>query len=132
MVARILVVDDDDNVRFTIKYVLERASYRVCVAASTNQALEAFGAFKPDLVITDLIMPGEGGTELIHKLREVAPEIKIVAMSGGARMTGGNILQEALDAGANRTLQKPFQFTELTGVVVNLLGTSQIGSELPQ
>ncbi len=125
MDCRILVVDDDDDVCFTIKYVLERAAYCVLVAGSADQALRAFVEFKPELVITDLIMPGESGIDLIRKLKKVAPQVKVVAISGGERVTDRTILEDALRVGASRALQKPFRHAELMQIVVNLLNSSR-------
>lgn len=118
----ILVVDDDEGVRLTIKHVLEAAMHRVSLARSAAEAEQHLPDLCPDLVITDLIMPGGEGTELISKIRETAPGTRIIAMSGGARLGNPNILQEALLAGADRILAKPFQSSELTGLVAELLG----------
>lgn len=125
MRRQILVVDDDEGVRLTIKHVLESTARSVVLARGATEAEQHLSQSPPDLVITDLIMPGREGTALISQIRARMPETKVVAMSGGARLGKANILQEALAAGADRILPKPFQLGELTALVSELLGPSR-------
>jgi CheY-like chemotaxis protein len=110
----VLVVDDEPDIRFLLAVVLERAGYAVIEAAHGNAALQQVRFSSPGLVITDRMMPGMGGTELIKRLRadEGTAGIPIVMLSatpGGA-------------PGADAVLMKPFEHDELIEVVHRLTG----------
>ncbi len=85
---RILVVDDDLSMREFLKILLERSGYSVTVAASGEEALERLGKDQPDLVMTDLNMPGINGIELLNQVKawaarsEVDVEVILVTCSG--------------------------------------------------
>lgn len=121
MKERVLVIDDDEGVRLTIQYILSMAGHDVRSVCDGEQGIGAFRSFAPDVVITDLIMPGQQGIEIIAAFKKERPEIKIIAMSGGARPRPGNILQSARAAGADDILAKPFEMTLLTDVVRGVL-----------
>ena len=70
----ILVVDDDASLRRVMKMQLEEAGYQVALAASGEEALGVLDQRQPDLVITDLRMPGTGGMDLLRHIREAHPE----------------------------------------------------------
>ena len=71
--ARILLIDDDETVRYALKQVEERAGHQVEEASDGQVGVEKFEVHKPDLVITDIIMPNQEGIETIIKLRRLAP-----------------------------------------------------------
>lgn len=93
--ACILVVEDDDFVRFTLRKLLERAGYQVVEATNGDEAIDFFRDSKPDLVITDIVMPKKGGCELIPELRQENPAQKIIAISGGGRTGNMDYLELA-------------------------------------
>ena len=106
--ARILLVDDYDQLAMVLKTFLVHEHHEVTIAENGRDALEQFDPQRFDLVITDLWMPEMGGVELIEKLKAQTPAIKILAISGAK---GGNALQRldhASAAGADATLAKPF------------------------
>jgi CheY-like chemotaxis protein len=105
---RILLVDDDDMLRSVLAQVLHRAGYFINTASDGRQGLEIALAEDYDLVITDLIMPETEGIELIQQLRKVKPAIRIIAMSGGGRVSPENYLSLAKALGATAVLSKPF------------------------
>ena len=80
--ARILLVDDNTHGLMARKTVLEELGHRITTASSGADALEAFGAHKFDLVVTDYKMPRMDGLELITRLRKQAPALPIVLISG--------------------------------------------------
>ena len=106
--ARILVVDDDDSLRRLLKAVLERAGHEVTTAGDGFEAIRLVDAQPFDLVITDLIMPEMEGIQMIGQLRRLAPDTKIIAMSGGGRGSAGDYLELATQLGATMSLAKPF------------------------
>jgi DNA-binding response OmpR family regulator len=118
--VRILVIDDDDLVRKTIKLGLEAAHYQVEEATDGAIGLEiaSQGAF--DLVITDILMPNKEGIETIQELRREKPAVKIIAISGGDRR-GGSFLEVAAKLGADKALRKPFRPQELLDCIQDVL-----------
>ncbi len=85
----------------------------VIVARNGKEALQLCAQERPDLVLTDLIMPEREGLETIESLRRDRPQLKIIAMSGGARIGAGSLLKMAKLMGAREVLAKPFSHQEL-------------------
>ncbi len=116
----ILVVDDDSNFRQMLCQTLERAGYRVVESEDGNVAIKACESEVPALVITDIIMPEKEGLETIQELRAKYPEVNIIAMSGGGRISPDSYLPLAKGLGAVKTLQKPFRREEVIMAVQEL------------
>jgi DNA-binding NtrC family response regulator len=105
--ARILVVDDDDFVRRSLAISLERADHDVVGAAEGGECISLINTSSFDLVILDIIMPGQEGIETLRQLHDVAPDVPVLAISGGWH--GSSIyLRMAERFGVAGTLQKPF------------------------
>lgn len=118
--ARLLLIEDDDELRRVIAQALAAGGHEVFQAADGRQGIDIFHAAKFDLVLTDLVMPGKEGVETIIELRREQPLLKIIAMSGG--MPRSNFyLDLAAHLGAQRTLAKPFTPTELMKVIDEVL-----------
>jgi len=81
----ILCVDDNDQALSVRKFVLETRGYRVLTANNTEQAVELFDQGRVDLVITDLVMPHCNGNDLIQRLKEIAPWVPAVLVSGSIK-----------------------------------------------
>jgi CheY-like chemotaxis protein len=81
-IARILLADDDTEVRETVAMVLTDAGHDVIKALDGDHAVKVFRAKPADRVVCDLFMPGMDGLETIQELRRECPGVKIVAMSG--------------------------------------------------
>jgi DNA-binding response OmpR family regulator len=120
-VARILVIDDDLQLRSLLRLMLEGAGHEVTEAANGAQGVRAFRRRPADVVLCDLIMPVQEGLETIRELKADFPAVCVVAMSGGCPGGGLNFLPFAAKFGAAATLPKPFAMHELLGVVGNLL-----------
>ncbi len=121
--ARILVVDDDASVRATIRKFLEQEGYDVVEVGDGAAALRAYREQPADLVITDIFMPETDGVETTIRLRKEFPDVKVVAITGGAYdFDKKQMLQVAEMLGAERTLTKPFERSELLDVVREVLG----------
>jgi CheY-like chemotaxis protein len=123
--VKILVIDDDPFVRFTLSKILSRGGYEVHLAENGVQGLHLFQKVKPDVVITDIVMPIKEGLDTIRLLRSWSQDLKIVAISGGSRLGPRNLLDEAAELGATAVLTKPFEPTELLAKVVDCLGVAQ-------
>jgi len=108
-VRRILVVDDDGEMRDAVAQILRGAGYEVELADDGNTAIEMQRARPADVLITDVFMPSRDGLETIQYFRDRYPELGIIAMTGGSP-TGriDEYLRVAQVAGANTTLRKPF------------------------
>lgn len=119
--ARVLVVDDDQQVRKFVTQTLARTGHEVVGAADGNEGLAAFKGGGIDIVVIDLIMPEKEGIETIIELRRINKAVKIIAISGGGRMGPEGYLLTAKSLGAKETLQKPFSMEELSGAVERVL-----------
>jgi len=119
--VRILVVDDDKEVRGMLRQMLERAGYEVVDAPDGNVALKLYREQPTDLVITDLIMPDKEGIETIMELRRDFPDVKIIAISGGGRVGPRDYLRMAKMLGAQRIFTKPLDRLELLNAIEELL-----------
>ena len=111
--ARLLIVEDEPDLRFLIRLVFEQAGHDVVEAGHGASALESIAASLPDLVVTDIMMPVMDGIELISRLRSEASTatIPILVVSGNGD----------LSVGADATLRKPFQPKELVMIATALL-----------
>ena len=116
---RILVIDDDAQVRGFVEEALRRAGYEVVCTENGIRGLQAFKEKPFDLVITDLFMPEKEGCETIMELRRHARDVKIIAISGGYRQA--DCLPIAKQLGARVTLQKPVPTKELLAAVREVL-----------
>ena len=122
--ARILVIDDEDQGRNMLCQVLQRAGHEVVTARDGNEGLQLFRTTLVDLIITDILMPEKEGLETIIELRLEFPNVKIIAMSGGGHQGNLNFLEVAKRLGARRTLQKPFHLREVIQLVTEVLDES--------
>jgi YesN/AraC family two-component response regulator len=123
--ARILIIDDDQHIRATLREMLQRSGYEVSEAVNGKQGLRLFYEHPADLIITDILMPIMPGSRLISILRKDFPDLKIIAMSGGGSMyRSGSYLKLASDLGAQRILEKPFLQKELVEAIEDTLATN--------
>ena len=118
---RILIVDDEPQIRGVVRAILETAHYEIDDCDDGSRALDKMAAWKPDLVITDLVMPDQEGIGLIRRLRQVYPDVGIIAMSGAR---GGAYLPVAKTMGASATITKPFDPKTLLAQVRQVLQCS--------
>lgn len=119
--SKILIIDDEDLVRDTVKQLLAAVGHDVVEARNGKEGVAQFGAIHPDLVISDIIMPDKEGLATITEIRQADPEVRILAMSGGGRLGNMDFLQMAQKLGANRIIAKPFDPDELLDVVDEML-----------
>ncbi len=124
--AGILVVEDENTMREMLRIALIRRKYSVFEAVDGKDAINHFKPAVTDLVITDLIMPEEEGLKVIIKLRELKPEVKIIAISGGGIAGPESYLEIAKTLGADAIFSKPFAFNKLIATVEELLGGTQV------
>jgi CheY-like chemotaxis protein len=119
-VKRILVVEDDRDLRFVIRMVLERAGYEVAEARDGVAALESISAGQPELIIADLTMPVMSGIELVSHLRSdpATASIPIVLLSGRQ-------VDSATSKSVNAVVAKPFEPDDLLASIEGALGADR-------
>jgi CheY-like chemotaxis protein len=123
--CRVLVIDDSDSVRSTLKTMLESAGHDVAVAFDGVDGVAQFRQRSFDLVISDIVMPRKDGFQTVRELREMTEAVPIIVMSGGFQLSNScdnqrdidDLLYIAEDLGATRTIGKPFTRTELLTVI---------------
>jgi CheY-like chemotaxis protein len=113
----ILIADDDPLILSLLRDILCPVGYQVVEATNGNQALSQLRQRKVDLIITDLMMPGMDGLELIRAVRREFPEIPMIAMSGGF---GEQFLPIAEVLGSQAILSKPFKVDRVKEMVGGL------------
>jgi CheY-like chemotaxis protein len=119
--AHILIVDDESEVRETLRKILERAGYEITEAAGGEEALRMLGEREPDVCILDILMPDKDGLEVIREVRKRLPDLKIIAISGGGLQRSSLYLSVAEKTGMAKALPKPFSSEELLRVLRELL-----------
>ena len=119
--TKILLVEDDAAFSEMVRKALVMFSYEVVLARNGKEALRLFDSATMLVVITDLLMPDMDGMQLIVKLQERDPSVRIIAMSGGGLGSPETYLPMAERLGAVKTLAKPFAVTELIAAVEECL-----------
>jgi DNA-binding NtrC family response regulator len=119
--ARILIIDDEVSIRRALQRFLERAGHEVVSATNGSEAVRLWRQRAGDLAITDIHMPEKNGLETIVELRQIAPQARILAMSGGDLNTRVDVLGDATLLGAVRTISKPFTLEEMLQAVEQAL-----------
>lgn len=121
----ILIVEDDKDLREMLKISLSKRKYTVLEASNGKEAILRFKPGITDLVITDLLMPDEDGLKVIMKIKQIKPEVKIIAISGGGKAGPGNYLNIARALGADMVLPKPFSVNDLISKIDSILNQEQ-------
>ncbi|MFK5854689.1 MAG: response regulator [Bacteroidota bacterium] len=111
--ARILVVDDDKDIRNVFQRAFENAGHEVFIAEDGKVCELLYEKHLPDIVILDIIMPAQEGIETILNLKAKHDNVKIIAISGGGLGVAENYLDNALKFGAKAVFEKPVNHNEL-------------------
>ena len=115
----ILIVDDDESVRYLLRRYLVEAGYQAQEAEDGRQATKMYRQRPADLVVLDLVMPDQEGLETIRTLRKEFPDVRIVAISGAFL---GEFLPIATALGAQAALEKPIDQTIFLKTIRDLIG----------
>ena len=116
--GRILVVDDEEDLRMTVTDILEDEGYSIIAAPGGKEALALLKENEFDLMVTDLGMPGMSGWDLARTCRELYPQVSIILLTGwGATLDP----EEATKAGIDKIMEKPFDIVELLDTVQDLV-----------
>jgi signal transduction histidine kinase len=122
-IPHILVIDDEEGIRRTVCQCLEQSGYRASTADNAEAAWQLLDKDEPDVVLTDVIMPGENGLTFLARVNLQFPDVPVIIMTGYAE------LQTAVDAikhGAFDFIQKPFDFIYLRQVIGKALEYSSL------
>jgi CheY-like chemotaxis protein len=120
--ARILVVDDEAELRTLLRKVLTRRGHEVIEAENGTIAISMMSrGEKVDMVVTDIFMPDTDGIEVLRNLRADYPALKIVVMSGGGNRVSRGYLPAATALGADHVIEKPFDPSAVGDQIDNLL-----------
>jgi len=118
MKRRILVVDDEEQIRDVLRRKLEQCGYHVAEAANGQEAIDRLQEDQYDLVLADILMPEKDGLEVIMFLQREQPLVKCIAISAPSNRV---FLQSAELLGATRVIEKPFELKEVEAIVKELL-----------
>ena len=122
MNAKVLLVDDSGLARRSTRRLLEQAGYEVVEAEDGLSALERFAVEKPDVVLLDLVMKGMYGLDVLSKLREMDPQVKVIVVSADVQTSSRQMVQ---DGGAAGFINKPANPDQIVQMVEQVLkGTS--------
>ncbi len=119
--GKILIIDDEENIRHVFKRALEKANHDVIVAENGRIGEYLYIQQSPDVIILDILMPEQEGIETILRLVAYDQNVKIIAISGGGLGNVNNYLDNALKFGATFALEKPIDIKELVNKVNTLL-----------
>lgn len=131
--ARILIVDDDDDIRANLQDILDDLGYEIETAADGDLALEKLGSSDDendrsrnngfDLCLLDFKMPGMNGAELFKRMREKCPSIQAIMITAYA---GSDGVQKALEAGTWKVLRKPVNVQSLLQLISQAISEQQV------
>ncbi|HXN36202.1 MAG TPA: response regulator [Opitutaceae bacterium] len=119
--AQILLIDDDDGVRSLMRLALVGSGHTVIEASDGEEGLQLFPQANADLVITDMVMPGKDGAEVLTELQKMHPPVKVIAISGGSRHGFADNHEVAERLGAAKVLAKPFSCAALLAAIDEVL-----------
>ena len=123
---KILLVDDETAILDALEILFRGEGYEVAVADSGPKALAALEDEKPDIVLTDIRMPGAGGLEVLTEARQVDPEMAVILMTAQASL---QTAVRAVNEGAYYYLQKPFANNELLAICRRAVEARQLKAE---
>ena len=121
--GKILIIDDEPYILLMLKKMIEKIGHEVDLASNGREGMELFQKEQVDMVITDIIMPDKEGLEIILEMKKTHPDLKIIAISGGGRISPESYLECARHFGASRVFQKPFKQNEIVSAVKELMAS---------
>lgn len=116
----ILVIEDDDHLRHYLAELLELSGFEVVVAEDGHQGLLKFQEFKPQLVLTDIVMPGRNGISLTVRFKRIDPSVAVIAMSGRWLSDDVDCADPVSFLGIDKVLSKPFSAAQLKAALMDV------------
>jgi CheY-like chemotaxis protein len=113
-----LLAEDDEAIRRTLQSLLELKGYAVMFAANTPETLDLLRANEYDLIISDYLMPGGGGREILRFLNESNRNPAVIMITG---LADEQLFQELTSNGVDRCLSKPFRLATLLETIEEIM-----------
>ena len=120
-VHRVLLVDDDPALLMVLARAFTKAGYATRTAENGRKALDLLTSYRPELVVTDIVMPEMEGIGAIMAIKQMADPPKVIAMSGTGTLGRRNYLKWAKHLGADEVLSKPFRLDEMLSLASQLI-----------
>ena len=117
----VLIMEDDPIMLRNLTQWFQQAGCQVMAARDGADGLAQFQKLRPDAVVTDILMPNREGFETLMAIKAQAPEVRILAISGGGRLGSTDLLDVAHKLGADAVMAKPFRAADVVGAVARLL-----------
>ncbi|MDQ0218533.1 response regulator [Peribacillus cavernae] len=118
MAGKILIVDDQFGIRILLNEVLNKEGYNTFQAANGVQALDIVTKHSPDLVLLDMKIPGMDGIEILKRMKQLDPDIRVIIMTAYGEL---DMIQKAKDLGAMTHFAKPFDIDDIRKAVKDYL-----------
>jgi putative nucleotidyltransferase with HDIG domain len=129
MKKQVLIVDDEEMIRELLTAALQQEDYVCHQAANVDNAMNILGGQTIDLVISDIMMPGKSGVELLRDIKKVDPDIAVLMITGLSDM---NTAMECIHLGADDYITKPFGINRVVLTVKNLIDHRSLATEKKQ
>lgn len=123
---RVLIVDDESPLRFLLKEYLAKLNYEILLADSADSALKVLKEEKPEVIVTDVRMPGKSGIDLLKEVREINTDIPVIVITGFPNVDDAI---QALQADTFDYLIKPFNLSELHEKIEDALETRKMAQD---
>lgn len=127
MSKRVLIVDDEKNMRWAIKKALEKEGYIIYEAGNGKEGLGRLNEIYPDLILLDLKMPVMDGMKALKKIKEINEDIPVIMLTAHGTMESA---VEAMKLGALDYISKPFDIEELKVLIKKALEVGELKSEV--
>ncbi|AKP48849.1 MULTISPECIES: response regulator [Bacillus] len=114
MAEKILIVDDQFGIRILLNEVLQKEGYETYQASNGAQALEIVDRYSPDLVLLDMKIPGMDGIEILKRMKQKDPDIRVIIMTAYGEL---DMIQEAKELGVLTHFAKPFDIDDIRNAV---------------
>lgn len=121
--GRVLLVDDDPDLREAVRRGLQRLGYSVQTACNGVDAARRLEERLPDVMVLDIVMPVRDGIETLMEVRQRNLDLRVIVVSGGGQITSMDYLGMARLLGASRVLEKPFTLDELDAAIREEMGS---------
>jgi DNA-binding response OmpR family regulator len=120
--ASVLIIDDDPLVRRTLCDGLQHHDHQARTAASFVEAIAMIQAERPDIIVSDVLMPDKDGLEVLRDVRARWPGLPVIVISGGGKIRDDDLLAYAQGLGASATFTKPLKLSELSSKIASIVG----------
>lgn len=131
MERKVLIIDDDPALLRLMSMAFRNAGYSTLSADNGRAGIRMASAQKPDLVVTDIVMPDIEGIGAIRAIKDGTAPPKVIAISGAGRGRGNDYLSWARHLGADEVLAKPFRMSELLKISNSVINDTTVSTQTP-